>query len=288
LLTVQRSGLRWWRRVALVWCLSVTALLVTTLVTAGASWGWPSASDGTRVRMLQLNLCNSGLAGCFTGQSVALATTLIRDEAPDLVTLNEVCQGDLPVLERALAEVARGDATSWAFQPAHDRRTGDVVRCRDGQPYGIGLVSRRAPLAGDATGGIYPVQDSESPEQRAWLCQDVVGYAACTTHLDNGDAAVARAQCDYLLDTAIPDVRARLGNVPVLLGGDLNLPGGGSSDLRSCLHADDQSVDDGGVQHVVASSEFGIVSRRTIDMRATTDHPGLLVTLVLLARPSVA
>jgi endonuclease/exonuclease/phosphatase family metal-dependent hydrolase len=149
-------------------------------------------------------------------------------------------------------------------------------------------VSRRAPSVGDATGGIYPVQDSGSPEQRAWLCQDVAGFAACTTHLDNGDAAVARAQCDYLLDTAIPDVRARLGNVPVLLGGDLNLPGGASSDLRSCLHADDQSVDDGGVQHVVASSEFGIVSSRTIDMRATTDHPGLLVTLVLPGRPSVA
>jgi hypothetical protein len=37
------------------------------------------------------------------------------------------------------------------------------------------------------------------------------------------------------------------------------------------------------VQHVVATSEFGIVSRRTIDMRATTDHPGLLVTLALVA-----
>jgi hypothetical protein len=205
---------------------------------------------------------------------VALATALIRDEAPDVVTLNEVCRADIPVVERALAEVARGGATSWAFQAAHDLRTGDVVRCRDGQPYGIGLVSRRTPHAGDATGGIYPIQDSGDREQRAWLCLDVVGFAACTTHLDNSDAAVARAQCDYLLDTAIPGVRARLGNAPVLLGGDLNLPGGASSGLRSCLHADERSVDDGGVQHVVATSEFGIVSRRD-DRHARHDRsPG--------------
>jgi hypothetical protein len=269
-------------------CLSVSALLVTELSMAGASWGGPAAADGTRVRMLQLNLCNSGFAGCFTGRSVALATALIRDEAPDLVTLNEVCRDDVPVLERALAEATGGGATGWAFQAAHDRRTGGVVRCRDGQPYGIGLVGRRSPRAGAAAGGIYPVQDSEAPEQRAWLCLDVVGFAACTTHLNNSDAGVARAQCDYLLDAAIPGVRARLGNAPVLLGGDLNLPGGASSDLRSCLHADDRSVDDGGVQHVVATSEFGILSRRTIDTRATTDHPGLLVTLALAARQPTA
>jgi hypothetical protein len=156
-------------------------------------------------------------------------------------------------------------------------------RCRDGQPYGIGLVTRQAPRAGEATGGIYPVQDSGDREQRAWLCLGAVGFAACTTHLDNSDAAVARAECDYLLDTAIPSVRAWLGYVPVLPGGDLNLPGGTSSDPRSGQHADDRSVDDGGVQHVVATSEFGIVSRRTIDMRATTDHPGLLVILALAA-----
>ena len=57
----------------------------------------------------------------------------------------------MPVLDRALAEVAHGGVTSWAFQAAHDLRTRDVVRCRDGQPYGIGLVTRQAPRAGEAT-----------------------------------------------------------------------------------------------------------------------------------------
>jgi len=30
---------------------------------------------------------------------------VIHAEIPDLVTLNEICQGDLPTLQRALAEV---------------------------------------------------------------------------------------------------------------------------------------------------------------------------------------
>jgi hypothetical protein len=50
--------------------------------------------------------------------------------------------------------------------------------------------------------------------------------------------------------------------------------------VRSCLPAGDQRVDDGVVQHVVATPEFVVGSRRTIRMQ-TTDHPGLLVTLTL-------
>src|SRR6476469_4016321 len=57
------------------------AVLVTFLTTAG------SAPDG-RVRVLQMNLCNSGLAGCYTGRAVATAVEVIRAQAPDVVTLN--------------------------------------------------------------------------------------------------------------------------------------------------------------------------------------------------------
>jgi hypothetical protein len=64
-----------------------------------------------------------------------------------------------------------------------------------------------------------------------------------------------------------------------VLGGDLNLGSGADPDLRSCLPAGSALVDDGGVQHVVATPEFVVGGSRTIDMRGTTDHPGLLVTL---------
>ena len=159
-----------------------------------------------------------------------------------------------------------------------DRRTGEAVHCVDGQPYGIAVLTRRP--ARLTTGGIYPTQDPTGPEQRAWLCLDTTDFAACTTHLDNGNAAVARAQCDYLLGTAFPSMRARGWPAPAVLGGDFNLLG----EVQACLPTGNRRSDDGGVQNVVVSAQFGISSELRIDMRATTDHPGLLVTLT----PSIA
>ncbi len=227
------------------------------------------------VRVLQMNLCNSGLAGCYTGRSVATAVAVIRAQAPDVVTLNEVCRADVPLLERALAAGRPFGIATSSFQPAIDRRTGDPVRCLGGDAYGIALVARRPALR--TIGGIYPTQNPADPEQRAWLCLDTTAFAACTTHLDSGNATVARAQCDYLLDTVVPTMRA-----PVALGGDFNL----RSDIQGCLAAGDRRIDDGGVQNVVVSAPFAVASERLIDMLASTDHPGLLVTLALAQSPS--
>lgn len=265
---------------ALIGCV----VLATCLTMAGPAWAGSTAPSGTRaapLAVLQMNLCNSGFAGCYSGRSVTAAAAVIRSEAPDLVTLNEVCRDDVAALERALADVHGGGATSSAFQPAFDRSTGGAFRCRNGQPYGIGLVTRRSPSAVGltSTSGIYPVQDTADTEERAWLCVDAVDFEACTTHLANDDATVAQAQCDYLLHTVIPGMRARGGPARVVLGGDLNLRVGGTPDVRSCVPDDDQRVDDGGVQNVVVTPEFVVASRRALDMGATTDHPGLLITL---------
>jgi len=81
------------------------------------------------------------------------------------------------------------------------------------------------------------------------------------------------------------EMRARIGAAPVVVGGDLNLGSGDSPDLRSCLPAGSALADDGGEQHVVATPEFLVDTSRTVDLRGTTDHPGLLVTLALQAGP---
>jgi hypothetical protein len=262
---------------------------------AGLSRGAPGAPGGvadTQVRVLQMNLCDSGLAGCYTGQSVTAAAEVIRDQAPDLVTLNEVCRGDVSILERALAESDHVGATVSAFQPARDRRTGEAFRCRDGQPYGIGLVARR-PLpdrgftsttstTSTTSSGIYPIQDAADPEERAWLCVDAGAFVACTTHLADTSASIAWAQCRYLLGTAVPALRGGAYQAPAVLGGDLNLHVGGSPDVRSCLPVGDRRVDDGGVQDIVVTPEFVIASHELINMHVTTDHPGLLATLALV------
>ena len=246
-----------------------------------ASAAPPAAATFT---VLQLNLCNSGIAACYTGRSTAEAAAVIRTETPDLVTLNEVCQDDVSTLQRALAEVVPAGTVVSAFQAARDGRTGDAYRCRDGQQYGIGIVSRWPSVPGSsAGGGIYPTQDREDAEERAWLCLDAAAappVAVCTTHLAYTKREVAAAQCRYLFETVIAEIRARDRTAaPVVLGADLNLGSGDSPDLKACLPPNSALVDDGGPQHVVATPEYVVDDHRTIDLRGTTDHPGLLVTL---------
>ena len=246
----------------------------------------PTAADTgpvAPVRVLQLNLCNSGFADCYTGRATAEAAAVIHEEIPDLVTVNEICQGDLPGLQQALAEVVPDGQVVSAFQGAHDRRTGDVYRCRNAEPYGIGLISRWPSVPGHtADSGIYPSQDTDDPEERAWLCLDVAAspaMTACTTHLADTKSEVAADQCRYLFGTVIAELHARDPVMPVVLGGDLNLGTGDSAPVKSCLPTDSVLADDGGVQLVVATPEFVVSSAGQIDLRGTTDHPGLLVTL---------
>jgi endonuclease/exonuclease/phosphatase family metal-dependent hydrolase len=237
-----------------------------------------TAANAAPVRVLQLNLCNSGIAGCYTGRSVAEAAAVIQAEEPDLVTLNEVCRDDV----RALEEAMPGGATS-AFQAARDRQSGAGYRCRNGQEYGIGVVSRWPSVGGSAVdAGIYPDQVVADPEERAWLCVDVAAgpaVTACTTHLVDSSRPVAGAQCRYLFGTVVARLHARVGEAPVVLGGDLNLTSGADPELAACLPDGASFVDDGGAQHVVATAGLTVRTSRKIDMHGTTDHPGLLVTL---------
>jgi endonuclease/exonuclease/phosphatase family metal-dependent hydrolase len=243
----------------------------------------PAPAPAAPLRVLQLNLCSSGIAGCYTGRSTDQAAAVVRAEAPDLVTLNEVCQDDVADLERALADAVPDATVVSAFQPARNGRNGEPYRCRNGRQYGIGLVSRWPSAPGAAaSGGIYPAQDGDDPEERAWLCLDAAAappVAVCTTHLAYTKREVAAAQCRYLFETVIAEIRARVGTVPVVLGADLNLGSGDSPDLKACLPPHSALVDDGGPQHVVATPEYVVDDHRTIDLRGTTDHPGLLVSL---------
>ena len=243
----------------------------------------PAPEPVTPVRVLQLNLCSSGIAGCFTGRSTERAAAVIRAETPDLVTLNEACQDDVTDLERALADAVPDSTVVSAFQPARDGRTGEPYRCRNGRQYGIGLLSRWPSVPGSIpNGGIYPAQDQEDPEERAWVCLDAAAdppVAVCTTHLAYTKREVAGAQCRYLFDAVIAQIRARDGATPVVLGGDLNLGSGDDPDLKACLPPNSALVDDGGQQHIIATPEYVVDDHETIDLRDTTDHPGLLVTL---------
>ncbi|MEU7611596.1 endonuclease/exonuclease/phosphatase family protein [Micromonospora sp. NPDC049204] len=263
--------------------LAVGCLLAAAALPAGPPPASPTDRTGpTVLRVLQMNLCNSGRAACFSGRSLHRATEVIGTEAPDLVTLNEICRDDVAVLERVFATVHTGRRVVSAFQAAGDRPSGGDTRCRNGQPYGVGLLTRArtSDTARAVYRGIHPTQDLADPEERAWLCVDVDAVLlACTTHLAATGYAVALAQCRHLLDTILPPIRRRSGYVPVLLSGDLNLRAGGDPDVRSCVPSGHQRIDDGARQHVVATTDVGLCCRRSVPMHGATDHPGLLATL---------
>jgi endonuclease/exonuclease/phosphatase family metal-dependent hydrolase len=233
------------------------------------------------VRALQLNLCDSGIASCFTGRSVAAAAEVIRGKRPDVVTLNEVCRDDVGVLERAMSAAHPGTKVASAFEAAADRPAHGPFRCLNGQQYGIGILARVPSLASGhrAYRGIYPVQDPADPEERAWLCLEAADdLLACTTHTASTSARVALAQCRYLLDAAVPKITGRHGG-EVVLGADLNLLSGRPPGPQSCLPRGYHRVDDGARQDIVTSPGIVVRSRTVIDMGGTTDHPGLFVEL---------
>jgi hypothetical protein len=233
--------------------------------------------------VLQLNLCNSGLAGCYDGgRSVPEASTVIQNSAPDVVTLNEICSNDVPQLAATLANVYSGSTVVWAFKAATDRRTNAPYKCKNGQDYGIGLVAH---IPGTYTGhqtfsGIYASQDTGSAEERAWLCLHATGsYYACTTHLASTSGAVALNQCKDLTNNIIPTVRnSDGGDAPTVIGGDLNMKFRGSPNAQDCVPPGYFRKGDSDVQHIMATQDFVFSSSRRIGM-SHTDHDGWFVAL---------
>ena len=240
---------------------------------------------GATVRVLQMNLCNSGRADCYTGgRAVGRAAAVIHEHRPQVVSLNEVCRDDVRVLEQAMSATSLATQVVSAFASAKDPQTGAPVRCRGGQEYGDAVLVAVPPqdVASRSYSGVYPAQDPRDTEDRVWVCLDLPArFSACTTHTSSTDASVALSQCRYLLSSALPTLNRGDALGPIVLGADLNLSAGGSPGPDSCLPSGYQRADDGGRQDVVVGPAVSIRARAVIDMQGTTDHPGLLVDVVV-------
>ena len=237
---------------------------------------------------LQLNLCNSGVPGvrCYSqGRSITEAADLIRQVRPNLVTLNEICAGDLPDrLVPALVQAWPGDAVYHVFAPAFRRDTGTPVKCANGQDYGNAVLGRVA--AGSYRGvkawsGRYATQDSGN-EQRSFACAYAVGdHLACATHLSASSEPVALAQCRALLFDVVPAIRsAEEVSGKTVVGGDFNLEydTADPENAQNCVPPGHVRKGDGDVQHVVFSNDNTFVSTARYGM-THTDHDGFLVRL---------
>jgi hypothetical protein len=241
--------------------------------TSDGSTGGASETGGAadvELRVLQLNLCHSGVAGCFTGDKVmSKAVAVIKDVAPGLVTLNEVCREDVPWL------AGMTGAVDFRFTPAL-KADDTPVKCKNGDDYGNGLLSWFAPTWDAPVTGVYSTQSSMT-ERRVWICMGYAGFVGCTTHLST-DGATALAQCKDIVGGPLATAAA---DGPAVMAGDWNLKFKGSPNAQDCVPGGFYRKGDGSVQHVIASDHLTFLETVVIGMDGTTDHPGLEVRMTL-------
>jgi hypothetical protein len=218
---------------------------------------------------LQLNICHSGYAGCYTGAEpvMAKAVSVIGSTKPQVLSVNEACSGDVARLQAAMG-------ASQAVFVAAQHRDGTPVTCTNGQQYGNIVIVVSALAGGSPATGRYTVQDSGN-EMRVWACLPAGALSACTTHLSASSGSVALAQCQELLGRAVglPG--------PTVVSGDMNLRYQGSPNVQDCNPAGFYRKGDGDVQHVFASTSLAFVSGTKIGMSGTTDHSAWLVTVTM-------
>jgi len=244
---------------------TVTGVLLLVLFLAAGS----PASAATTVKVLQLNICHSGVASCYTGAEpvMAKAVSVITGTRPQVLSVNEACSGDVTRLQAAMGP-------SQAVFVAAQTRAGGFVTCTNGQQYGNILIVVSSLAGGSPITGRYNAQDSGN-EMRVWACLPAGGLSACTTHLSASSGSVALAQCKELLTRA-----AGLPG-PTVVSGDMNLRYQGSPNVQDCNPTNFYRKGDGDVQHVFASSSLTFVSGAKQSMSGTTDHPAWLVTVTM-------
>lgn len=246
---------------------TTTTDTTTTDTTTTATTGPVAPAE---LRVLQLNLCHSGVAGCFKGDAPMIrAVQVITDVQPGLVTLNEVCRADVAWL------ADQTGALDHRFTPAL-KADDTPVKCKNGDDYGNGLLSWFAPTWAAPEHGVYATQSSTT-ERRVWICMGYDGFVGCTTHLST-HGPTALAQCHALVDGPLT---AALADGPAVMAGDWNLKYNDNPDAQDCVPGPFYRKGDGSLQHVLASDDLAFQGTVVIDMQGTTDHPGLEVRLAL-------
>jgi endonuclease/exonuclease/phosphatase family metal-dependent hydrolase len=225
--------------------------------------------------VMQMNLCLSGLAGCYGKTEypavVEEAVAQIREAHPDAVTFNEACRSDI-------ARIARRTGYRMRFSRVIYR--GERLRCvrPDGRGlFGSGVLTDAAIESTDS-------RDFEAQagiERRRWLCVTTrVDVDVCTAHLNTRspiEVAGNDAQCVELAGLLARRAAART----VTFGGDVNR-------RHSCAPAGlwtrrDRSAEQApGLQHVYGSGALRSPSAEVVPAKHS-DHDVLLVRARLAA-----
>ena len=252
--------------------------LVLALTGCGRSAGATAAVPppaGSSYTLMQLNLCLSGLAGCYGKvdypAGVEDAAARIRQAQPDAVTVNEACSGDVALIARRTEYHMRFSRVIYHGKPP---------RCV--QPAGRGLFGNAV-----LTKAAIESTDSQAfeaqagPERRRWLCVGTgVGVNLCTAHLashETDEVAANAPQCAELEALLARRAAART----VIFGGDVNR-GPSCAPQGFWVRTDGSAHQDPGSQQVYGTSALRSPSAQVVPA-THTDHDFLLVRAHLTA-----
>jgi endonuclease/exonuclease/phosphatase (EEP) superfamily protein YafD len=253
--------------VAAVGCALVLAL--TGCGRSSGTRGAVAAPAGATYTLMQMNLCLSGLAGCYGKTAypavVHEALARIRGAHPDAVTVNEACRRDVALIARR---------TGYHLRFSRVIYRGRLLRCV--KPGGRGLFGNA--VLTEAAVDSSDTRDFAAQagiERRRWLCVSTAAEVdVCTAHLNTRstvEVAGNDAQCAELAAL----LARRAAGRTVLFGGDVNrrdscAPGGFWTRTDGSAH---QAP---GLQHVYGHGPPRASSARVLPA-AHSDHDVLLV-----------
>jgi endonuclease/exonuclease/phosphatase family metal-dependent hydrolase len=226
----------------------------------------PSESTGRRsYTLMQMNLCLSGLAGCYDPAAAGEALARIRAAHPDAVTVNEACRGDVALIARRTGYHLRFSRVIYRGEPLRCVRPGGRGR------FGDAVLTKAAVEKTDNR----DFRTQAGIERRRWLCVTTgAGIDVCTAHLNTRtttEVAGNEGQCDELSELLASRAAAR----SVVFGGDVNRRDSCAPD--GVWTRTDSSADQApGLQHVYGSGALRSPSAQVVPASGT-DHDFLLV-----------
>lgn len=231
------------RKHTILLALTLATVAVVNPVTATSS-SPPPRQPTTSFTILQMNLCLSGMAGCYPRtvypSIVDEATQQVRASDAEAVTLNEVCRADAAAI---------ADRTGYRIRftgvLSHDAPIRCVAPGRRGV-FGLAVLTKERITSSENQA----FATQAGLEERRWLCITTVGATSvCTAHLGTRESREARrandAECAEL-----QGILARYDrHGPTTFGGDMNRH-------RSCAPAamwarrDTAATQQAGIQHI--------------------------------------
>ncbi|MFF3634926.1 endonuclease/exonuclease/phosphatase family protein [Streptomyces sp. NPDC002250] len=234
-----------WQAVLPAGIVAVAVLLMASCVVADRKGRAPSGQRVTRV--LQYNLCgasadcpwNGGRSG--PGTSVARLVEEVVRLRPDLATVNEICLTQYTWLKEQLVR------SGWLMDGTYASSLDNVPACGETGRFGSAVLSRGDVPDGRQdyrrfthTGGeVYTNGGRTVSVRRGLLC----GH----TRLDGQQIIACTAHAFAQAPEQLCEIRDRINEfpsaVPVVLGGDLNIPPG--TPHLSCLTGRFTEADEG-------------------------------------------